>query len=228
MQSGGHDSLGAETRLYLEWRKQLPHLPLRLSLQAGLEAARFQRVPDAQSDRAILALRLLPPDTPGRLVRPYLAYVQRHQFAPTFSRFAYTRHDFSAGFSIELPLPRAPAWTLRLNGVAQRRLESAGTASTAAGVNLGATWHWSPRWNAGVDLGIGRRWYDQRRGRATREWGISPALSLEYKPQRPWFAGTDPPRIRIRLGFSRLLTTFPGGSYHQWAAGPSIHTSWPF
>src|SRR5215472_1903696 len=112
--SGGSQALEGSPVVRLGWAGQLFNSPVRASAAASLETERFTDAPGAAIDyfRTSARLQYINPGN-DQDYSPFLSYVPRMDFDPTFARNFATRQDLNLGidkrFNFDADLNQVPA-----------------------------------------------------------------------------------------------------------------------
>jgi hypothetical protein len=189
----------------LGWASQLFDTPIRLSAAASLETERFVNAPGAAIDCIRPSARAQytnPQDDQD--FSPYLSYVPRLDFDPTFSNNFATRQDINFGidkvFNFDGAFNRLPpasssssatVWSFGFNIGAQQRFRDPSPQSYAFFFNPSAAYIISVRWNASFDMGITRRWFDTFDGVNQRNLTWEPTGVVEYVIPADLLGGED-------------------------------------
>src|SRR5262249_25957117 len=135
LNSGGSQTLEGSPLVRLGWASQLFDTPIRLSAAASLETERFVNAPGAAIDYIRPSARAQYINRQDdQVYSPYLSYVPRLDFDPTFANNFATRQDVNLGiqkaFNFDGALNRVPAgsnsssatvWSFGFNIGAQQR-----------------------------------------------------------------------------------------------------------
>src|SRR6516165_10936345 len=143
--SGGSQALEGSPLVRLGWASQLFNSPIRASAAASLETERFTDAPGAAIDYFRTSARLQYINLGNdQDYSPFLSYVPRMDFDPTFARNFTTRQDLNLGidkrFNFDAGLNLVPAgpntssetvWSFGLSAGGQRRFRSPAPQSYA-------------------------------------------------------------------------------------------------
>jgi hypothetical protein len=246
--SGGSKTLEGSPLVRLGWASQLFDTPIRLSAAASLETERFVNAPGAAIDYIRPSARAQytnPQDDQD--FSPYLSYVPRLDFDPTFSNNFATRQDINFGidkvFNFDGAFNRLPpasssssatVWSFGFNIGAQQRFRDPSPQSHAFFFNPSAAYIISDQWNASFDMGITRRWFDTFDGLNQRNLTWEPTGVVEYVIPADFLGGEDAarwrgaPAIDFVAGLERNWSNISGREYTQWRVGLVFKTGWRF
>jgi hypothetical protein len=222
--------------------------PIRVSGAASLETERFVNAPDAAIDYIRTSARAQYINLENdQDYSPFLSYVPRLDFAPTFANNFATRQDLNLGidkvFNFDGHFNRVPfsgsssaatAWSFGLSAGAQRRFRSPAPQSYALFGNPSASYVISEQWNASVSMPITGRWFDTTDGINQRNLTIEPAAVIEYVIPSGWLGGGDTARLlgNPALDFfamtERNWSNLSAAAYTQWRAGLFLKTGLRF
>jgi len=248
LSSGGSQTLEGSPLARLGWASQLFDTPIRLSAAASLETERFVNAPGAAIDYIRPSARaqyVNPVD--DQAYSPFLSYVPRLDFDPTFANNFATRQDLNLGinkvFNFDGAFNRLPAasnglsarvWSFGFNVGAQRRFRDPSPQSYAFIFNPSASYVVSEQWNASFSMGITRRWFDTFGGVSQRNLTWEPTGVIEYVIPADWLDGSDAtrwqgnPAIDFVAGLERNWSNQSGREYTQWRVGLVFKTGWRF
>src|SRR5271163_1286543 len=209
LSSGGSQALEGSPVVRLGWASQLFDAPIRVSGAASLETERFVNAPGAAIDyiRTSARAQYINPEN-DQDYSPFLSYVPRLDFDPTFANNFATRQDLNLGvdkvFNFDGDFHRVPfsgsssaatVWSFGFAAGAQRRFRSPAPQSYALFGNPSASYVISERWNASVSMPITGRWFDTTDGINQRNLTIEPAAVVEYVIPSAWLGGGDTARL---------------------------------
>jgi Uncharacterized protein family, UPF0114 len=248
LSSGGSKAFEGSPLVRLGWASQLFDSPIRVSGAASFETERFVNGPGAAIDYIRPSARAQytnPQDDQD--FSPYLSYVPRLDFDPTFANNFATRQDLNLGvdkvFNFDGAFNRLPAgfngssatvWTLGFNVAAQRRFRDPSPQSYAFLFNPSVGYVISDQWNASVTVAITRRWFDTLDGVNQRNLTWEPTGVVEYVIPADWLDGVDAarwrgnPAIDVVAGLERNWSNISGREYTQWRVGLVFKTGWRF
>jgi len=246
--SGGSQALEGSPLVRLGWASQLFNSPIRASAAASLETERFTDAPGAAIDYFRTSARLQYINLGNdQDYSPFLSYVPRMDFDPTFARNFATRQDLNLGidkrFNFDAGLNLVPAgpntssetvWSFGLSAGGQRRFRSPAPQSYALLFGPSASYVISEQWNASLSVPITRRWFDTINGVDQRNLTIEPTGIVEYVIPSGWLGGADTarmagnPAIDFFVGAERNWSNVSGAAYTQWRIGLVLKTGWRF
>src|SRR6516162_7255206 len=166
LSSGGSQTLEGSPLVRLGWASQLFDTPIRVSAAASLETERFVNAPGA-------AIDYIRPSARAQYVNrendqdysPFLSYVPRLDFDPTFANNFATRQDLALGvdkvFNFDGAFNRIPAssssssatvWSFGFSVGGQRRFRDPAPQSYAFFFNPSASYIISDQWNASFSM----------------------------------------------------------------------------
>jgi hypothetical protein len=248
LSSGGSKTLEGSPLVRLGWASQLFDTPIRVSAAASFETERFVNVPDAAIDyiRPSARAQYINP-TNDQDYSPFLSYVPRLDFDPTFANNFATRQDLNLGiakvFNFDGTFNRIPAssnsssetvWSFGFSVAGQRRFRDPTPQSYAFLFNPSASYVISEQWNASFSMPITRRWFDTINGVSQRNLTWEPTGVVEYVIPGDWLGGADAarllgnPAIDFLAGLERNWSNISGREYSQWVAGLVFKTGWRF
>ena len=248
LSSGGSKTLEGSPLVRLGWASQLFDTPIRVSGAASLETERFVNAPGAAIDyiRPSARAQYINPAN-DQDYSPFLTYVPRLDFDPTFANNFATRQDLNLGvdkvFNFDGAFNRIPAssssssatvWSLGFSIGGQRRFRDPAPQSYAFFFNPSASYVVSEQWNASFSMPITRRWYDTIGGISQRNLTWEPTGVVEYVIPGDWLGGTDRarwagnPAIDFVAGLERNWSNTTGREYTQWRVGLVFKTGWRF
>ena len=248
LSSGGSKAFEGSPLVRLGWASQLFDTPIRLSGAASFETERFVNGPDAAIDYIRPSARAqyinLQDD---QAFSPYLSYVPRLDFDPTFANNFATRQDLNLGidkvFNFDGAFNRVPAapssssatvWSFGFNVGAQRRFRDPSPQSYAFFFIPSASYVISDQWNASFSMAITRRWFEEFEGLSQRNLTWEPTGVAEYVIPAEWLGGEDAtrwrgtPAIDFVAGLERNWSNISGREYSQWRVGLVFKTGWRF
>jgi hypothetical protein len=246
--SGGSHALEGSPVVRLGWASQLFDLPIRVSGAASFETERFTSAPGAAIDyiRTSARAQYINPQN-DQDYSPFLSYVPRLDFDPTFANNFATRQDLNLGidkvFNFDKDLNRVPAssnssestvWSFGFSAGGQRRFRDPAPQSYALFVNPSASYVISEHWNASFSIPITHRWFDTINGIDQRNVTIEPTGIVEYVIPSGWLGGTDTarmagnPAVDFFVGAERNWSNLSGAAYTQWRIGLVFKTGWRF
>jgi hypothetical protein len=246
--SGGSQALEGSPVLRLGWASQLFDLPIRVSGAASMETERFTNAPGAAIDyiRTSARAQYINPQN-DQDYSPFLAYVPRLDFDPTFANNFATRQDLNLGldkvFNFDGELNRVPAssnsssaavWSFGFAAGGQRRFRTPAPQSYALFFTPSTSYVISEQWNASFSMPITRRWFDTLNGIDRRNLTIEPTGVVEYVIPSGWLGGVDTarmagnPAVDFFVGAERNWSNVSGAAYTQWRIGLVLKTGWRF
>jgi len=248
LSSGGSKTLEGSPLVRLGWASQLFDTPIRVSGTASLETERFVNAPGAAIDyiRTSARAQYINPEN-DQDYSPFLSYVPRLDFDPTFANNFATRQDLNLGidkvFNFDGSFDRVPfsgtssaatVWSFGVSAGAQRRFRSPAPLSYALFGNPSASYVISEQWNASISMPITGRWFDTTDGVNQRNLTIEPAAVVEYVIPSAWLGGADSvrllgnPAIDFFAMTERNWSNLSGAAYTQYRAGLFLKTGWRF
>lgn len=248
LSSGGSAALEGSPLIRLSGSGQLGDLPLRLSGSVSTEWDRFANASDADFDKLRIRLQLQYIDKNNdQALSPFIAYVPRLDFEPTFAREFATRQDldvgvskalnFDAGFH-RLPISGDSAgsavWSLGLTLMGQRRFRSPAPSSYAVEILPSLSHVISDEWSFVFGVDILPRWFDATAGVSQRDLTVEPIAVLAYNLPARWFGGATrarwfgSPTVDFVAGYERTWSNVSGGTFSQWVTGLTINAGWRF
>src|SRR5215472_16181888 len=194
LSSGGSKAFEGSPLIRFGWASQLFDTPIRISGVASFETERFVNGPGAAIDYIRPSARAQytnPQDDQD--FSPYLSYVPRLDFDPTFPNNSATRKNVSFGidkvFNFDGAFNRLPpasssssatVWSFGINIGAQQRFHDPRPQSHAFFFNPSVAYVISEQWNASFDMAITRRWFEQFAGVNQRNLTWEPTGVFEY------------------------------------------------
>ena len=192
--SGGASALLGSPLVQLGFSSRVFDLPLRFSMAVSGETERYANVSSANVDFLRINTRLQYVDAANdQAYSPFIAYVPRLDFEPTFSQEFATRQDLNVGFNKVFNFGpgfrRVPTesnssfdtvWSFGITAFVQRRFREPAPASAALIVLPSVGWIISEQWNALFGIDLTRRWFDQTFGVSRRDLLMEPIATLEY------------------------------------------------
>jgi hypothetical protein len=248
LSSGGSKTLEGSPLVRLGWASQLFDTPIRVSGAASLETERFVNAPGAAIDyiRTSARAQYVNPEN-DQDYSPFLSYVPRLDFDPTFANNFATRQDLNLGidkvFNFDRDFNRvlfsgnssaATVWSFGFSAGGQRRFRSPAPQSYALFGAPSASYVISEQWNASVSMPITGRWFDTTDGINQRNLTIEPAAVVEYVIPSAWLGGGDSarllgnPAIDFFAMTERNWSNLSGAAYTQYRAGVFLKTGWRF
>ena len=248
LSSGGSKAFEGSPLIRFGWASQLFDTPIRISGVASFETERFVNGPGAAIDYIRPSARAQytnPQDDQD--FSPYLSYVPRLDFDPTFANNFATRQDVSFGidkvFNFDGAFNRLPpasssssatVWSFGFNIGAQQRFRDPSPQSHAFFFNPSVAYVISETWNASFDMAITRRWFETIGGVSQRNLTWEPTGVVEYVIPAEWLGGSDGtrwrgnPAIDFVAGLERNWSNISGREYSQWQVGVVFKTGWRF
>ena len=232
----------------LGWASQLFDTPIRVSGAASFETERFVNAPGAAIDyiRTSARAHYVNPEN-DQDYSPFLSYVPRLDFDPTFTNNFATRQDLNLGvdkvFNFDGDFNRVPfsgsssaatVWSLGFAAGAQRRFRSPAPQSYALFGKPSPSYVISEQWNASVSMPITRRWFDMFNEVSQRNLTWEPTGVVEYVIPADWLGGAEAaprwgnPAIDFVAGLERNWSNISGREYTQWRVGLVFKTGWRF
>ena len=246
--SGGSQTLEGSPLVRLGWASQLFDTPIRVSAGTSLETERFVNAPGAAIDYIRPSARaqyINPEDDQG--YSPFLSYVSRLDFDPTFANNFATRHDVNFGidkvFNFDGAFNRIPAssnsssatvWSLGFSIGAQQRFRDPPPQSHMFFFIPSLSYVISEQWNASFEMPIERRWFETLDGVGQRDLTWIPTGVVEYVIPSDWLGGVDlarwagNPAIDFVAGVERNWSNISAAAYTQWRVGLVFKTGWRF
>jgi hypothetical protein len=248
LSSGGSKTLEGSPLVRLGWASQLFDTPIRVSGAASFETERFVNAPGAAIDYIRPSARaqyINPQDDQD--YSPFLSYVPRLDFDPTFANNFATRQDLTLGidkvFNFDGDFNRVPAassssaptvWSFGFGVGGQRRFRDPSPQSYAFFFNPSASYVISEQWNASLSIPITRRWFDTINAVSQRNLTVEPTGVVEYVIPGDWLGGADAarmlgnPAIDFVVGVERNWSNVSVAAYTQWRTGIVFKTGWRF
>ncbi len=248
LSSGGSKALEGSPLVRLGWASQLFDTPIRVSAGASLETERFVNGPGAAIDyiRPSARAQYINPED-DQAYSPFLSYVPRLDFDPTFANNFATRQDLNFGvakvFNFDGDFNRVPAasssssasvWSFGFSIGGQRRFRDPSPQSYGLLFTPSASYVISEQWNASFEMPITRRWFDTIDGISQRNLTWEPTGVVEYVIPGDWLGGVDAarwrgnPAIDFVAGLERNWSNISGREYTQWRVGIVFKTGWRF
>src|SRR6516225_1783995 len=248
LSSGGSKTLEGSPLVRLGWASQMFDTPIRVSGAASLETERFVNAPGAAIDyiRTSARAQYVNPEN-DQDYSPFLSYVPRLDFNPTFANNFATRQDLNLGidkvFNFDCDFNRVPfsgsssaatVWSFGFAAGAQRRFRSPTPQSYALFGTPSVSYVISEQWNVSVSMPITGRWFDTTDGINQRNLTIEPAGVLEYVIPSAWLGGGDTarllgsPAIDFFAMTERNWSNLSGAAYTQYRAGIFFKMGWRF
>jgi len=248
LSSGGSQALEGSPVVRLGWASQLFDLPIRVSGAASVESERFVNAPDAAIDyiRPSARAQYINPND-DQDYSPFLSYVPRLDFDPTFANNFSTRQDLNLGvdkvFNFDGDFNRIPfgsnsssatVWSFGFGAGGQRRFRDPAPQSYALFLNPSAAYVISEQWNTSFSMPTTGRWFDTINGVNQRNLTVEPVGVVEYVILSGWLGGVDAARILgnpaadFLIGVERNWSNVSGAAYTQWVAGLVFKTGWRF
>jgi hypothetical protein len=232
----------------LGWASQLFDTPIRISGAASMETERFVNAPGAAIDyiRTSARAQYLNPED-DQDYSPFLSYVPRLDFDPTFANNFATRQDLALGlnkvFNFDGAFNRIPTssnssseavWSFGFGVGGQRRFRDPPPQSYAFFFSPSASYVISEEWNASFSVPITRRWFDMFNDVSQRNLTLEPTGVLEYVIPSGWLGGANAarmlgnPAIDFVAGVERNWSNLSPATYTQWRVGVVLKTGWRF
>ena len=248
LSSGGSQTLEGSPLVRLGWASQLFDTPIRISGAASMETERFVNAPGAAIDyiRTSARAQYLNPED-DQDYSPFLSYVPRLDFDPTFANNFATRQDLALGlnkvFNFDGAFNRIPTssnssseavWSFGFGVGGQRRFRDPPPQSYALFFSPSASYVISEEWNASFSLPITRRWFDMFNDVSQRNLTLEPTAVLEYVIPSGWLGGANAarmlgnPAIDFVAGVERNWSNLSPATYTQWRVGVVLKTGWRF
>ncbi|HMD63771.1 MAG TPA: hypothetical protein VKF83_07360 [Stellaceae bacterium] len=246
--SGGSKTLEGSPLVRLGWASQLFDTPIRVSGAASFETERFVNAPGAAIDyiRPSARAQYINPEN-DQDYSPFLSYVPRLDFDPTFANNFATRQDLNLGidkvFNFDGAFNRLPpasssssatVWSFGFSIGGQRRFRDPAPQSYAFLFNPSASYVISEQWNASFSMPITRRWFDTIGAVSQRNLTVEPTGVVEYVIPGDWLGGADVarwagnPAVDFVVGVERNWSNVSVATYTQWRAGIVFKTGWRF
>ena len=209
LSSGGSQTLEGSPLVRLGWASQLFDTPIRISGAASMETERFVNAPGAAIDyiRTSARAQYLNPED-DQDYSPFLSYVPRLDFDPTFANNFSTRQDLNLGvdkvFNFDGDFNRIPfgsnsssatVWSFGFGAGGQRRFRDPAPQSYALFLNPSAAYVISEQWNTSFSMPTTGRWFDTINGVNQRNLTVEPVGVVEYVILSGWLGGVDAARI---------------------------------
>ena len=248
LSSGGSKAFEGSPLVRLGWASQLFDSPIRVSGAASFETERFVNSPGAAIDYIRPSARAQytnPQD--DQAFSPYLSYVPRLDFDPTFANNFATRQDVNFGidkvFNFDGAFNRLPpasstssatVWSFGFNIGAQQRFRDPSPQSHAFFFNPSVAYVISDQWNASFSMAITRRWFEEFEGLSQRDLTWEPTSVVEYVIPADFLGGSDAarwrgaPAIDFVAGLERNWSNISAREYTQWRVGLVFKTGWNF
>ena len=248
LSSGGSKAFEGSPLVRLGWASQLFDSPIRVSGAASFETERFVNGPGAAIDYIRPSARAQytnPQD--DQAFSPYLSYVPRLDFDPTFANNFATRQDVNFGidkvFNFDGAFNRLPpasstssatVWSFGFNIGAQQRFRDPSPQSHAFFFNPSVAYVISDQWNASFSMAITRRWFEEFEGLSQRDLTWEPTSVVEYVIPADFLGGSDAarwrgaPAIDFVAGLERNWSNISAREYTQWRVGLVFKTGWNF
>ncbi len=248
LSSGGTATLEGAPVVRLSGSGQLGDLPLRLSGSVSLESDRFVNANGADFDKIRPRLQLQYVDSDNdQAYSPFVAYVPRLDFEPTFAREFATRNDLDVGiskaFNFDEGFNRIPVsggssasavWSLGFTVLGQRRFRDPAPSSYALELLPSLSHVISEQWSILFGMEVLQRWFDPDGGVSRRDFTLIPLTSLQYSLPAKWFGGERQarwfgnPSVDFLAGYERNWSNVSGGTFSQLVTGIAINTGWRF
>ncbi|MGH7155062.1 MAG: hypothetical protein ACREF3_14155 [Acetobacteraceae bacterium] len=243
--SGGSNSAEANPEVNLAGSLNAFDSRFRLSGLVRAETDRYAPASGSNFDklRINVTARYLNPNN-DQAFSPFISYIPRLDFEPTFSREFATRQDLNFGvsklFNFDSSFKRLPpsgrssaeaAWSFGISVFGQRRFRSPAPQSYAVILAPSVAYWISDRWNASFDLFLTRRWYEPAAAAGTpNSFLMEPIAVLEYVMPDSWFGGNarafGSPALDLQASYERYWTKAPGFTASTWWVGFAIKTGW--
>jgi hypothetical protein len=243
--SGGTATAEGSPVVRVSMAGQLGTLPVRLTASVSTEWDRFASASSVDFDKLRTGLRAqyVAADN-DQAYSPFVAFVPRLDFDPTFATRFATRYDLDFGvnkvFNFDADLHRvgfsgdsaaSKVWSLGFTAGAQRRWRDPSPGSYAVFFVPSISYVISQEWNAEFVLDITQRWYDVGAG---HELTVEPIGVLEYVVPDRWLGGATTarwfgrPSIDLLVSYERNWANVSGATYTQWVAGLVVKAGWRF
>ena len=246
--SGGTQTVEGSPFVGLSIAGQLGELPVRLSSGVNAEWDRYGNAPSAEFDKLRTYIRLQYVDAANdQAFSPFVSFVPRQDFTPTFAVNFATRYDLNLGFNKvfafdgnfdRVPFSSSSAaasvWRFGLTVLVQRRFRSAPPESYALFAVPSVSYVISPQWNASLAIDLTRRWFDAFAGTSQRNFTLEPVAVLEYVVPATWLGGERTARLFGRpaidglVGVERNWSNVSTASFTQFVAGLVFKFGWRF
>jgi len=244
--SGGTPSLEGTPVVQGGFAMPLFDQHLRLSSLVGFEFDRYARasasVADFDKIRINVRAQYTDPNNDQALA-PFLAYVPRIDFTPTFAREFATRQDVNLGvvktFNYDADFRRIPisgssgadaTWSFGVSALVQHRFRSPPPASNAIGVYPSVSYVIAEQWSFLGAVGLTQRWFDQVNGFSQRLLLLEPIATLEYALPDAWFGGHarlfGQPALDLQVAYERNWSNFSGATASVWFVGFAFKFGW--
>jgi hypothetical protein len=248
LSSGGSKAFEGSPLVRLGWASQLFDTPIRISGAASFETERFVNAPGAAIDyiRPSARAQYINPEN-DQAYSPFLSYVPRLDFDPTFAKNFATRHDvnfgidkvfnFDGAFNRLAPAPdssSATVWSFGFSVGAEQRFRDPAPQSHMFFFIPSVSYVISEQWNASFSMPIERRWFETLGGVSQRDLTWIPTGVVEYVIPADWLGGADgtrwrgTPAIEFVTGLERNWSNISGREYTQWRVGIVFKTGWRF
>jgi hypothetical protein len=248
LSSGGSKTLEGSPVARLGWASQLFDSPIRVSAAAGLETERFVNAANAAIDytRPSARAQYINPEN-DQDYSPFLSYVPRSDFDPTFANNFTTRQDLTLGidkvFNFDDDFNRVPVassssastvWSFGFSAGGQRRFRDPAPQSYALFFNPSASYAISEQWNASFSMPMTGRWFDTINGVDQQNLTVEPTGVVEYAIPSVWLGGAEAvrmlgnPAIDFVVGVERNWSNLSGAGYTQWVTAIVFKTGWRF
>jgi hypothetical protein len=248
LSSGGSQAFEGSPLVRLGWASQLFNTPIRISGAASFETERFVNGPGAAIDyiRPSARAQYVNPED-DQAYSPFLSYVPRLDFDPTFANNFATRQDVNLGvakvFNFDGAFNRVSAssnsssetvWSFGFSIGGQQRFRDPRPQSHALLFTPSASYVISEQWNASFEMPITRRWFETIDGVSQRNLTWEPTGVVEYVLPAEWLGGSDAaqwrgnPAIDFVAGLEKNWSNISGREYSQWRVGLVFKTGWRF
>lgn len=248
LKSGGSNAFEGSPLIRLGWASQLFDTPIRVSGAASFETERFVNGPGAAIDyiRPSARAQYTNPQN-DQDFSPYLSYVPRLDFDPTFANNFATRQDINFGidkvFNFDGAFNRLPpasssssatVWSFGFNIGAQQRFRDPPPQSHMFFFIPSVSYVISEQWNASFEMPIEHRWFETLDGVSQRDLTWIPTGVIEYVIPVEWHGGPDAarwrgnPAIDFVAGLERNWSNISRLEYTQWRVGLVFKTGWNF
>jgi hypothetical protein len=248
LSAGGSKAFEGSPLVRLGWASQLFDTPIRISGAASFETERFVNAPGAAIDyiRPSARAQYINPEN-DQAYSPFLSYVPRLDFDPTFANNFATRQDVNFGinkvFNFDgtfnrLPLASnsssAAVWSFGFSIGAQQRFRDPSPQSHMFFFIPSVSYVISEQWNASFEMPIERRWFETLNAVSQRDLTWIPTGVVEYVIPVDWHGGPDAarwrgnPAIDFVAGLERNWSNTSGREYTQWRVGIVFKTGWRF
>jgi hypothetical protein len=243
--SGGTATAEGSPVVRVSLAGQLGNLPIRLTASVSTEWDRFASASSSDFDKLRTSLRAQYVDAYNdQAYSPFVAFVPRLDFDPTFATRFETRYDLDFGvnkvFNFDGDLHRvgfssdsgaSTVWSLGFSAGAQRRWRTPSPSSYAVFLIPSVSYVISETWNAEFVLDITQRWYDSSAG---HEFTVLPIGVLEYVVPDRWLGGPTTarwfgrPSVDLLVSYERNWANVPNATFTQWVAGLVFKAGWRF